>query len=450
MLIVDTSLAARAAAGNPLRFAMFGAGYMAGGIANQVVNHMPGIEIGVICNRTVSKAVDILLAAGVPKDRIVEATTPNQVQDAIAAGRPAVTADPAVACAAPGIEAVLDVTGHVDYGARVALLAIEHGKHLVLMNAELDATLGPLLKRRADAAGVILSGCDGDQPAVQMNLLRFVRSIGLMPRICGNIKGLQDRYRTPKTQAAFARQWGQTPEMVTSFADGTKISFEQALVANATGMTVAQRGMIGLEHRGHVDEMTGMYDLDMLRSHGGIVDYALGALPSPGVYVFAEARDAQQRDHLRYGKLGEGPLYSFYVPYHLMIFEAALTVARVALLKDAAITPLAGPVVDVVAAAKTDLAAGTVLDGLGGFLTYGLCENAATVQADRLLPMGIAEGARLRRAVAKDEVLTLDDVDLPQDSLACQLRAEQDAIFAPTRRSVPDVRNPMGNADEDT
>ena len=433
MLIVDTALAARAAAGSPLRFAMFGAGYMGRGIANQVVNHMPGIEIGVICNRTVSKAIEILQAVGVPEGRIVEADTADQVQDALAAGRIAVTADPAAACAAPGIEAVLDVTGHVDYGAHVALRALEHGKHLVLMNAELDATLGPLLKQRADAAGVIVTGCDGDQPAAQMNLLRFVRTIGLTPRICGNIKGLQDRYRTPKTQAGFARQWGQTPEMVTSLADGTKISFEQAVVANATGMKVAQRGMLGLEHRGHIDEMTGMYDLDMLRSHGGIVDYALGALPSPGIYVFAEACDAQQATYLNYGKLGEGPLYSFYIPYHLTIFEAPLTVARAALLNDAAITPLAGPVVDVVATAKTDLAAGTVIDGLGGFLTYGLCENADMVRAGRLLPMGIAEGARLRRVVAKDDVLTLDDVDLPPDSLACRLRTEQDVLFAPTK-----------------
>ena len=429
MILVDTALKARAEAGNPVRFAMIGAGFMGRGIVNQVLNYMPGLDIPVICNRTVAAAIRAYTDFGVPRERVVEVASTDQLVDAMAAGNYAVTDDPGIVCATEGIEALLEATGHVEYGARVTTLAIEHGKHMVLMNAELDATVGPLLKQRADAAGVIFTGCDGDQPAAQMNLLRFVRSIGLTPRICGNIKGLQDRYRTPKTQAAFAKQWGQTPEMVTSFADGTKISFEQALVANATGMKVAQRGMLGLEHRGHVDEMTGMYDLDMLRSHGGIVDYALGALPSPGVYVFAEACDAHQPTYLNYGKLGEGPLYSFYTPYHLTIFEAPLTVARAVLLKDAAIAPLAGPVVDVVAAAKTDLAAGTVLDGLGGFLTYGLCENAATVRSERLLPMGIAEGARLRRPVAKDCVLTLDDVDLPQDSLACQLRAEQDAHF---------------------
>jgi predicted homoserine dehydrogenase-like protein len=302
---------------------------------------------------------------------------------------------------------------------------------MVLMNAELDATVGPLLRQKADAAGVILSGCDGDQPGVQLNLLRFVQSIGLIPRVCGNIKGLQDRYRTPETQAEYARQWGQTAHMVTSFADGTKISFEQAIVANATGMQVAQRGMIGIDHRGPVDQMTGVYDLDQLRELGGIVDYVVGGLPSPGVYVFAEAQDTVQAHYLNYGKLGQGPLYSFYVPYHLMIFEVPLSVARVVLFGDRVIAPKAGPVVDVVAAAKCDLDEGAILDGLGGFLTYGLCENYAESRAQNLLPMGIAAGARMRRRVHKDQVLTYDDVVLPADSLACSLRAEQDRMFQP-------------------
>lgn len=429
MIIVDNALRARAETGRPLRFGLYGAGFMGRGIANQVLNYMPGLDLSVICNRNVAAAVAAYEDFGVPRDRIVEVTSGAALQDAMAAGKVAVTVDPAVPCAAPGIEALIEATGHVDYGARVTLLAIEHGKHIVLMNAELDGTVGPLLRHKADAAGVILTGCDGDQPGVQMNLLRFVESIGLIPRVCGNIKGLQDRYRNPTTQAGFAKQWGQTPHMVTSFADGTKISFEQAIVANATGMKVAQRGMIGMEHRGPVDEMTGMYDLDRLHELGGIVDYVVGALPSPGVYVFAEAQDKAQAHYLDYGKLGKGPLYSFYVPYHLTVFEVPLSVARVVLCGDRVIAPRGGPVVDVVATAKTDLEVGTVLDGLGWYMTYGQCENYNTVQADRLLPMGLAEGARMRRAVAKDTVLTYDDVDLPEDSLACRLRAEQDVLF---------------------
>ncbi len=429
MILVDTALKRRAEAGNPVQFALYGAGAMGKGIANQVLNHMTGINMPVICNRTVETAIAVYTSIGVAREDIVEVSTPAALDEAIAAGRYAVTADPAVPAGAGRIEAVLDATGHVDYGAVVALHAIEGGKHIVLLNAELDGTVGPLLKTKADAAGVVLTGCDGDQPAVQINLLRFVETLGLTPRVLGNIKGMQDRYRTPTTQAAFAKEWNQTPHMVTSFADGTKIAFEQAITANATGMTVARRGMIGPEHRGLIDEVAAMYDIDELRSLGGIVDYCLGGLPSPGVYVFAEAVDDLQTHYLKYSKLGDGPLYSFYVPYHLMIFEAPISVARAVLFDDAAIKPDGAPKVDVIATAKRDLKAGETVDGLGGYMTYGLCETYAITRGDALLPVGIAEGAKLKRDVAKDQVLTYADVDLPTDSVAGRLRAEQDALF---------------------
>ena len=429
MIIVDTALGARAEANNPVRFGVYGAGFMGRGLANQVLNYMPGMRLAVICNRTLAAAIAAYTDFGVPRERIVVVKSAGELEDAMAAGRFAVTDDPDVPCAAEGIEALVEATGHVEYGTQVTTLAIRHGKHMVMMNAELDGTIGPLLKEQADRAGVILTGCDGDQPGVQINLLRFVQSIGLTPRVCGNIKGLQDRYRNPTTQAGFAKQWGQTANMVTSFADGTKISFEQAIVANATGMKVAQRGMIGIEHRGHVDEMVGMYDLERLRALGGIVEYVVGAQPSPGVYVFAEAHEMTQAHYHDYGKLGKGPLYSFYVPYPLTIFEVPLSVARVVLFGDRIIAPKAGPVVDVVATAKIALKAGETLDGLGWYMTYGQCENYPVARAENLLPMGIAEGARLRRDVAKDQVLTYDDVTLPADSLACRLRAEQDARF---------------------
>ncbi|WP_416670757.1 NAD(P)H-dependent oxidoreductase [Egbenema bharatensis] len=429
MIIVDTALAARAEAGNPVRFGMYGAGFMGRGLANQVVNYMPGMHLSVICNRTVEAAIEAYTQIGVPRAQIVEVKTAGELEDAIQQGKYAVTSDPKVPCQADSIEALVEATGHVEYGAQVTVLAIEHKKHMVLMNAELDGTVGPILKAKADAAGVILTGCDGDQPGVQLNLYRFVKSIGLKPLLCGNIKGLQDRYRNPTTQAGFAKQWGQTPHMVTSFADGTKISFEQAIVANATGMKVAQRGMIGLDYKGHVDEMVGMYDIDQLRSLGGIVDYVVGAKPSPGVYVFAEAHESTQKHYLNYGKLGEGPLYSFYVPYHLTIFEVPLSVARVVLFNDVVIAPLGAPQVDVVTTAKIDLKAGETLDGLGWYMTYGQCENYETVRAENLLPMGLAEGCRLKRDVPKDQVLTYDDVELPENSLSHKLRAEQDAHF---------------------
>ena len=438
MIIVDRALQERAAAGRPVRVGMAGIGFMGRGIAHQIARYIPGLRLAAVFCRRPEHGRVALLEAGVDSVRIVDDR--SSLRQAVERGECAVTADPGLLCAADDVDVLIDATGAVEFGARFAVDAVHHGKHLVLMNAELDGTVGPILARHADRAGLVVTGCDGDQPAVQLNLYRFVRSIGLAPLVCGNIKGLQDRYRNPETQAGFARRWGQTPHMVTSFADGTKISFEQAIVANATGMRVATRGMLGFQHTGHVDELTRRYDVEQLRAWGGIVEYVVGALPSPGVYVFAERRDERQRVYLDYGKLGEGPLYSFYVPYHLTVFEAPLTAARVALFRDAAIAPADGPRVDVVTTAKIPLEAGEVLDGLGGFKTYGLCENADVTHAERLLPMGLAEGCRLKRSLARDEVLRYDDVELPGDRVVERLRAEQDERFfgsTPCRPGAP-------------
>ena len=428
MIIVDTALKARQESGQPIRVGMFGAGFMGRGVVNQIVNYTPGMRLVAIANRTVSMAIDAYAKVGA--QNVCQVSTVGELEDAIAQGNYAVTDDPAMLCQSESIDVLIEATGHVEYGAQVTLEAIKHHKHVVLMNAELDATVGPILKVYADRAGVILTGCDGDQPGVQLNLYRFVKSIGLNPLLCGNIKGLQDRYRNPTTQEGFAKQWGQTAHMVTSFADGTKISFEQAIVANATGMKVAQRGMLGYHYDGHVDDMVDRYDLDQLKALGGVVDYVVGPKPSPGVFIYATCNEPTQAHYLNYGKLGEGPLYSFYVPYHLTVFEVPLSVARVALFKDVIIAPLAGPVVDVITTAKVDLQAGETLDGLGGYHTYGQCENADVVSRDNLLPMGLAEGCRLKRSVTKDQVLTYDDVELPDDRIAHRLRTEQNTYFA--------------------
>lgn len=429
MIIVDRALQAREAAGQPIRVGMIGAGFMGRGVANQIINSVPGMRLAAVANRTLGNARRAYTEAGVESVR--EVSTQDALEDALRAGQPAITEDALLLCRAAGLDCLIDVTGDVEFGALVTVEAIRHGRHVVTMNAELDATVGPILKRMADEAGVILTAADGDQPGVQMNLYRFVKSLGLTPVLCGNIKGLQDPYRTPTTQQAFAERWGQNPYMVTSFADGTKISFEQAIVANGTGLRVAQRGMRGLDFPGHVDDLKALYDADELRALGGVVDYVVGAKPGPGVFVYATHDDPKQRHYLNLYKLGEGPLYSFYTPYHLCHFEVPLTAARVVLFGDAALQPLAGPVVEVVTTAKRDLKAGETIDALGGYMTYGQCENADVTAAQRLLPMGLAAGARLRRDVPKDAVLTYADVTLPEGRVADQLRARQDALFSP-------------------
>lgn len=427
MLILDTALAKRAAENRPIRVGLVGAGFMGRGLVNQIVNSTPGMDVAAIANRTVATAVRAYTEAGLEP---VEVSTTAQVEAMIAKGAPAVLGDASALLAAENIDVLVDVTGAVEFGARITVAAIERGLPVVTMNAELDGTVGPLLAHRARAAGVVLTGADGDQPGVQANLLRFVRGIGVTPLVAGNIKGLQDEYRTPTTQQAFAEKWGQDPYMVTSFADGTKVSFEQAIVANAFGFTVGRRGMYGRDHAGHVDELTQAYDVDELRELGGVVDYVVGAKPGPGIYVLGTHDDPKQRHYLNLYKLGEGPLYSFYTPYHLCHFEVPNTIVRAVDFADAALSPPAGQRVDVVATAKQDLKAGHTVDGLGGYDTYGVAESSPVTRSERLLPMGVAEGCTLVRDVAKDAVLTYDDVTLPPGRLVDALREEQEKLFA--------------------
>ncbi|PDT81502.1 Gfo/Idh/MocA family oxidoreductase [Sinorhizobium sp. BJ1] len=429
MFIVDKALQRREAENRPIRVGMVGAGFMARGIALQMQRYVPGMELVAISNRHVEHALQAFLSAG--QENVAEATSVAALQDLIASGRCAVTADPMHICEAEGIDVIVEATGAIEFAAHVAMRAIRNGKHVVLMNAELDGTIGPILKVYADRAGVIITNVEGDQPGVIMNLYRWVKGLGIRPVLCGNIKGLHDPYRNPTTQEAFAKRWGMKPPMVTSFADGSKISFENAIVANATGMRVAKRGMYGptVETGTPIQGAVEWFPLEDVMNGPGIVDYVVGAMPNPGIFVLGTTEDAAERHYLELYKLGKGPLYCFYWPYHLCHFEVPNTVARAVLFKDAAIAPLGAPTVDVVATAKTQLKSGEVIDGIGHYMTYGLAENTETARRERLLPLGLAEGCRLTRDVAKDAVLTYDDVEFQPGRLCDQLRAEQDIHF---------------------
>ncbi|HEY7196472.1 MAG TPA: Gfo/Idh/MocA family oxidoreductase [Gaiellaceae bacterium] len=429
MIIVDTALAEREQRGDPIQVGLVGAGFFGTAVAKQITRSVPGMRIAAISNRTVERARSAYERAGV--DDVAHVSSASELDAAVERGQAAITDDPDVLCEAEGVDAILEATGTVAFGAGVALSALEAGKHLVLVNAELDATLGPILKRYADRAGVVLTDGDGDQPAVQVNLARFARSLGLRPVLCGNVKGLMDHYRTPETQKGFAEKTGQAAYMAASFADGSKISFEQAVTANALGMPVQQRGMVGYQYDGYVDEPEhlALYDADDLSTRGGVVDYVLGAKPGASVFVLAVHDDPEEHHFLDLYKLGPGPLYCLHAPFHLCYFEAPLTIARAVDFGDAAAAPRGGPVVEVVATAKRDLKAGEALDGIGHYMTYGQCENHDDARGADLLPMGLAEGCTLVRDVPKDAVLTFADVEVPNDRLVDRLWREQEAAF---------------------
>lgn len=429
MIIIDTALAKRHADGNPVRVALVGAGFMGRGIALQICKYVQGMELVAIANRNLAKAEHAYAQADILNPDTV--STVQALEENIRNGVFSITNNAELLCDAEGIDAIIEVTGAVEFGANIALRAIQNKKHIILMDAELDGTVGPILKVYADQAGVVYTNSDGDQPGVTMNLFRFVKSLGVKPVLCGNIKGLHDPYRTPTTQQEFAKKWGQNPEMVTSFADGSKISFEQAIVANGTGMSVAQRGMFGPSFPvgTPLKEVVSQFPLEELLTGNGIVDYVVGAEPGPGVFVLGTHDDPIQKHYLNLYKLGEGPLYLFYTPYHLCHFEVPQTVARAVLFHDAALAPIGRPLVEVVATAKTDLKSGDIIDGIGHYMTYGLCENADKCQEENLLPIGVAENCILKRDIPKDQVLTYDDVILPEGRLIDKLRNEQANYF---------------------
>ena len=432
MIIIDTALAKRAAAGNPVRVAMVGAGYMARGIALQILTAMPGIRLVAVSNRTLSQADRAYREAGVEVSGTV--STVAELNQAIRDNRYVVTDDPMLLCQAGEIEAVIETTGDVEFGTRVAFEAIRNGKHIILMNAEVDASVGPMLKVYADRAGVVYTYTDGDEPGVAMNLYRFVDSMGYKPVMMGQLKGFLNRYRNPDTQKEFAAKHEQKAAMVASFADGSKLALEATIMGNGTGFTPGVRGMYG-HTCGHVKDLLTKFTPDDFKN-GGFVDYVLGAEPHTGAFVMAYDDHPIKAKYMSYFKFGDGPLYMFYTPYHLAHMQLPHTVARAVLFQDPTLTPMGAPVCDTVSIAKRDLKAGEKLDGMGGFTCYGLADSYVNCRKNDDLPIALSLDCVLKRDVAKDQPISYRDVELPVGRMCDQLRAEQTAHFAPALRAA--------------
>src|SRR6266849_472566 len=422
-MIVDTALREREATGRPIRVGMVGAGASGRAIALQLGTPAPGIRLSAIANRTPEHGERAFREAGITEWRRVG--TAREAETAIARGMPVLTNDPSALTSCDAIDVLVEVTGTIEAAAGVVLEAFDRGKHVVLVNAELDSLLGPILKAKADRAGVVVTHTDGEEPGVAMTLLRYLRSLGLRPVAAGNLKGMVDYYRTPETQRAFAEKHNQDIRKVTSFADATKLSMEATVLANATGFQVGRRGMYGPACE-HVREMAELLPADKMVSTG-LVDYALGAAPHTGVFVIVHEASPLKKAQLAYYKLGDGPFYVFYTPYHLPYAQIASSIGRAVIHRDPTVAPLAGPVCEVVTIAKRDLKAGERLDGVGGFCAYGLIDNAASARWVNALPIGLSEGCQLLRDISKDEVVSFADVKSSREGLASELWREQSA-----------------------
>ena len=422
-MIVDTALREREATGHPIRVGMVGAGATGRAIALQLGTPVPGIRLVAIANRTIEHAERAFREAGITN--WLRVCSAREAECAIARGLPVLTDDPSLLTACDAIDLLVEVTGSVEPAARLVLQAFDHGKHVVLVNAELDSFIGPILKVKADQAGVVVTHTDGDEPGVAMTLLRYLRSLGLHPVAAGNLKGMVDYYRNPDTQRAFAEKNDQDARKVTSFADSTKLSMEATVLANATGFHAGRRGMYGPACK-DVREMANLLPPDQMLSTG-LVDYALGAAPYTGAFVIVHEDSPLKKVQLAYYKLGDGPFYVFYTPFHLPHIQIASTIGRAVIHRDPTVAPAAGPVCEVVTIAKRDLKAGERIDGIGGFCVYGLIENSAAARAIAALPIALSEGCVMRQDVSKDQALTFADVAAPTGRLTEALWRDQTA-----------------------
>jgi predicted homoserine dehydrogenase-like protein len=431
-MAVDTVLREREATGRPIRVGMVGAGATGRAIALQLGTPVPGLRLVAIANRTPEHGERAFREANIHGWSRVSAV--QDAERAIARGMPVLAEDPSVLTACEGIDVIVEVTGTVGAAAAVVLDAIDHRKHVVMVNAELDSLLGPILNERARQAGVVLTNTDGDEPGVAMTLLRYLRSLGLRTVAAGNIKGMVDYYRNPDTQRAFAEKNDQDARKVTSFADATKLSMETTVLANATGFRAGRRGMFGPTCK-HVQEIADRLPADAMLGTG-LVDYALGAAPHTGAFVVVHEDSPLKKAQLAYYKLGDGPFYVFYTPFHLPHIQIASTIARAVIHRDPTVAPMAGPVCEVVTVAKRDLKAGERLDGVGGFCAYGLIENATEARASGALPIGLSESCVLRRDKKKDDVLSFNDVELPLGRPVDALWREQLARWPVLKRAA--------------
>lgn len=387
--------------------AIVGAGYVGTGVVH-AIHQSPGMRPAIVVNRNTARGVAAFTALGYTTDDVVVAFERAALVAAVSAGSPCVT-DSTEHLGELPIDMVIEATGALNYGTETILAMLNAGKHVVSFNAEVDALLGWRLHQCAAENGVIYTIADGDQPGVLFRLQQQVEAMGFEPTAYLNCKRHLNVHQNPETGAGYAARDSTSALMTTAFGDGTKMQVEQAVVANATGCIPDVRGMHGIEST----VATAAVDIAAALSGPGRVDFTLGGDFGAGVGIVAEHPNAAlHKEAMRFYKMGDGPEYFFFRPYHLVHLEIPMTVAE-AILDNEPLATVDGPhTAEVLAIAKKDLVAGEKLDSIGGFSAYGHIEAAE--HAAGLLPIGLVEFATMTEPVSKDDAIPLKSVTLDE------------------------------------
>jgi predicted homoserine dehydrogenase-like protein len=377
-----------------------------------------------LVSRTIERGLENWALIGHRFDEIVVSDEPELLARAIDAERPALSTRAEVIPLIDSIDLVVEATGAIDYGAKVILESIVAGKDVVSMNAEVDATIGFLLHQVAKERGVIYTIADGDQPGVLLRHIEFVAGMGFQIAAAVNCKRNLDVRQTPDDSRAYARRDNTSLLMTTAFGDGTKMNIENAVVANATGLTPDCRGMHGV--RTTLENAAD--DIMAALSGPGAVEYTLGGDFAAGVGVVGfHERPEFVGAYMRYFKMGEGPYYFFFRPYHLVHLEVPLTIAEVSLDRIPLSFVNERPVAEVIAVAKRDLNSGERLDGIGGYTCYGQIDTVD--RAKGFLPIGLAEHAKVTRAIPRDHPIEMDAIELNLEAHIVRMRNQQQTLM---------------------
>ena len=447
--MLSALLEEREKAGRPVRVGIIGTGKFGGGLVTQI-SRMKGMVVAAIADIVPENAHDAYKTA-YGEVEVGTADSPLALEEAVRAGKFTVVEDGLQVAQADGLDVVVEATGLTEVGARMASATLEAGNHLVMVNVETDVTIGALLQRKAASAGVVYSLVDGDQPGVTMNIIEWAWSLGFEIVAAGRGTELfaDDPQGTPDNVPERFGFDAETLErrkinlkMYNSFRDGTKAQVEATAIANMAGLVPDVRGMHEPScNLADIPQQCSLVAEGGLLSQHGVVELANSVaedgqtmLDNPlrmGVFVVIRADHpfiVEDLSNYHVLRGGDGKNFLLYRPYHLVAVEAPITIARVALYGLPTGTPRARPSADVVAVAKRDLRAGERLDGGGGYMVLGASEKATVARDQRLLPLGLADGAVLKRDLRQGEAVDYDSVELAEDSLVLQLRREQDQM----------------------
>ena len=422
-------LAQRADEGRPVRIGLVGCGEMGTDIVTQVAQ-MRGIEVAAIADTRGERARQAVAIAQRPPESAGDAQSAQAISALIEAGRTAIVPDSSMVVTHDLIDVVIDATGKPAVGAEIGLKAMEHGKHLVMMNVEADVTIGAYLKHAASKLGVVYSLGAGDEPSSCMELIEFVSAMG--HRVVAAGKGKNNPLNhdaTPDEYREEAERRNMNPRMLVEFVDGSKTMVEMAAIANATGLVPDKPGMHGpAATRDELSRVLCPVEDGGVLSRKGCVDFSIGKGVAPGVFVIAEMAHPRLRERMNDLKLGEGPYYTFFRPYHLTSLEVPLTCARAVLYGKADMVPLDRPVAEVCAVAKRDLKPGDRLDAIGEYTYRSWIMTVEGARAAKAVPCGLLEGGVVTTPIAKGELLTYANATPDAGSGLVALRRRQDEL----------------------